>query len=143
MHHSCIIMISIISEWPHFDNKKKHTQKHNNTRFFCCCNITPNLIKILFVHRLFFLFLLYLRLVPTGKPVTTIAHNTSSSSIYISWKAPPPDTILGEFLGYRITYRIRDKNNDAVKEIYIRDSSVEVSFLKIHICFSQHIIHIL
>lgn len=64
---------------------------------------------------------------PTGKPVTMIAHNTSSSSIYISWKPPPPSTILGEFLGYRITYRIRDKNPDDITEIYIRDSSVEVS----------------
>lgn len=68
-----------------------------------------------------------------GKPVTTTAHNTSSSSIYISWKAPLPDTILGEFLGYRITYKIRDKNNDAVKEIYIRDSNVEVSLAQIFV----------
>ncbi|XP_055616400.1 protein sidekick-2-like [Toxorhynchites rutilus septentrionalis] len=66
-----------------------------------------------------------LREVPTGKPVTTIAHNTSASSLYISWKPPPPDTILGEFLGYRITFRTRDRNPDDVKEIYIRDSSVE------------------
>nr|XP_029727470.1 protein sidekick-2-like [Aedes albopictus] len=66
-----------------------------------------------------------LREAPTGKPVTTIAHNTSASSLYISWKPPPPDTILGEFLGYRITYRKRDPNSEDVKEIYIRDSSVE------------------
>lgn len=63
---------------------------------------------------------------PIGKPVTTIAHNTSATSIYISWKAPPADTILGEFLGYRITYKVRDRNADAAQEIYIRDSSVEV-----------------
>ncbi|XP_065074555.1 tyrosine-protein phosphatase 99A isoform X1 [Ochlerotatus camptorhynchus] len=67
-----------------------------------------------------------LREVPTGKPVTTIAHNTSATSVYISWKPPPPETILGEFLGYRITYRARDKGtDDDVKEIYIRDSMVE------------------
>lgn len=64
--------------------------------------------------------------VPIGKPITTIAHNTSATSLYISWKPPPPDTILGEFLGYRITYRTRDKNNNDLREIYIRDSSVEV-----------------
>lgn len=64
--------------------------------------------------------------------MTTIAHNTSSSSIYISWKPPPPDTILGEFLGYRITYRVRDRHNDTTEEIYIRDSSVEVSVLIIY-----------
>ncbi|XP_058837635.1 netrin receptor unc-40-like [Topomyia yanbarensis] len=63
---------------------------------------------------------------PTGKPVTTIAHNTSATSVYISWKPPPPETILGEFLGYRITYRTRDKSpEDDAKEIYIRDSTVE------------------
>lgn len=64
--------------------------------------------------------------VPIGKPITTIAHNTSATSLYISWKPPPPDTILGEFLGYRITYRTRDKNNNDLREIYIRDSGVEV-----------------
>ncbi|XP_058457054.1 tyrosine-protein phosphatase 99A [Malaya genurostris] len=69
-----------------------------------------------------------LREAPTGKPVTTIAHNTSATSLYISWKPPPPETILGEFLGYRITYRMRDKSSpmeDDAKEIYIRDSTVE------------------
>jgi hypothetical protein len=54
------------------------------------------------------------------------AHNTSSTSVRISWKPPPLDTIHGEFLGYRITYRIRDKQPEDIKEIYIRDSSVEV-----------------
>ncbi|CAD7089966.1 unnamed protein product [Hermetia illucens] len=72
-------------------------------------------------------YIVTLREVPIGKPVTTIAHNTSSTSIYISWKPPPPDTILGEFLGYRITYRPRDKSPSSVKEIYLRDSTIEVS----------------
>lgn len=54
------------------------------------------------------------------------AHNTSSTSVRISWKAPPTDTIHGEFLGYRITYRARDKQPEDIKEIYIRDSNVEV-----------------
>lgn len=54
------------------------------------------------------------------------AHNTSATSIYISWKPPSPDSILGEFLGYRITFRARDKQAESIKEIYIRDSSVEV-----------------
>lgn len=71
--------------------------------------------------------------VPVGKPVTTTAHNTSSNSIHISWKAPLPETILGEFLGYRITYKIReDANNEDIKEIYIRDSSIEVKSGKDH-----------
>uniref|UniRef100_A0A182JL26 Uncharacterized protein n=1 Tax=Anopheles atroparvus TaxID=41427 RepID=A0A182JL26_ANOAO len=71
-----------------------------------------------------------LREAPTGKPVTTIAHNTSATSVYISWKAPPPESILGEFLGYRITFRARDHHTDDVKEIYIRDSTVEVRTTK-------------
>jgi hypothetical protein len=57
------------------------------------------------------------------------AHNSSSSSVRISWKAPALNTIHGEFLGYRITYRVREKEKDKpedIKEIYIRDSSVEV-----------------
>ena len=54
------------------------------------------------------------------------AHNSSATSIYISWKPPSPDSILGEFLGYRITFRARDKQAESIKEIYIRDSSVEV-----------------
>lgn len=58
--------------------------------------------------------------------IKTAAHNTSSTSVRISWKPPPLDTIHGEFLGYRITYRVRDKQPEDIKEIYIRDSSVEV-----------------
>ncbi|XP_039948080.1 tyrosine-protein phosphatase 99A isoform X2 [Bactrocera tryoni] len=68
-------------------------------------------------------YIVTLREAPTGKPIPTTAHNTSSTSVYISWKPPPADTILGEFLGYRITYRPRDRND--TKEIYIRDSTVE------------------
>jgi hypothetical protein len=64
--------------------------------------------------------------VPEGKPVMTIAHNTSSTSIYLSWTPPPTDKIFGEFLGYRITYRARDVQHTA-NEILIRESSVEVS----------------
>ncbi|KAL9899426.1 protein tyrosine phosphatase 99A isoform 2-T2 [Glossina fuscipes fuscipes] len=70
-------------------------------------------------------YIVTLREAPTGKPVPTSAHNTSSTSVYIAWKPPPPDTILGEFLGYRITYRPRDRNPNDTKEIYIRDSTVE------------------
>ncbi|KAL5284294.1 PTPRZ1.2 family protein, partial [Megaselia abdita] len=70
-------------------------------------------------------YIFTLREAPTGKPVTTTAHNTSSTSIFISWKPPPPNTILGEFLGYRITVRPRDKNPSQESEIYIRDSTIE------------------
>lgn len=51
----------------------------------------------------------------------------SSNSLHISWRPPHHDTIHGEFLGYRIAYRPRDRGDEAFKEIYIRDPSVEVS----------------
>ncbi|KAH8419235.1 hypothetical protein KR222_011240, partial [Zaprionus bogoriensis] len=70
-------------------------------------------------------YIVTLREAPTGKPIPTTAHNTSSTSVYISWKPPSPDTILGEFLGYRITYRPRDRSPNDTKEIYIRDNTVE------------------
>ena len=38
----------------------------------------------------------------------TAAHNTSSTSLYLSWQAPELNTIHGEFLGYKISYRPRD-----------------------------------
>ena len=65
--------------------------------------------------------------VPDGKPVITTAYNISSTALHITWQPPPRDTIHGEFLGYRIEYRPRDRGQDATKEIYIRDSNVEVS----------------
>lgn len=70
---------------------------------------------------------LFLVSVPTGKPTITTAHNTSATAIHISWRPPHKETIHGEFLGYRIAYRPRDRGDEAFKEIYIRDSAVEVS----------------
>ncbi|KAG8225881.1 hypothetical protein J437_LFUL006043 [Ladona fulva] len=66
---------------------------------------------------------------PAGKPLITTAHNTSATSLLISWKPPPRDTIHGEFLGYRISYRPRDKGPEVVKEIYIRDPNIQASSL--------------
>lgn len=65
---------------------------------------------------------------PEGKPTITTAHNTSATSLHISWRPPHENTIHGEFLGYRISYRPRDRGAEVVREIYIRDPSVEVSF---------------
>lgn len=72
---------------------------------------------------------LYLRLfaVPEGKPTITAAHNTSATSIYLAWKPPSRDTIHGEFLGYHIGYRRREKADEEMKNIYIRDPAVDVS----------------
>ncbi|EEB18664.1 conserved hypothetical protein [Pediculus humanus corporis] len=70
----------------------------------------------------------YTHPLPDGKPTVTMAYNTSSTSIHISWRAPHKSTIHGEFLGYRISYRPREKADDDFKEIYIRDSNVDDAF---------------
>lgn len=67
--------------------------------------------------------------VPDGKPTITAAHNTSATSIYLAWKPPSRDTIHGEFLGYRIGYRRREKADEEMKNIYIRDPAVDVSYM--------------
>lgn len=74
------------------------------------------------LHNIFALFT-----VPEGKPTITAAHNTSATSIYLAWKPPSRDTIHGEFLGYRIGYRRREKADEEMKNIYIRDPAVDVS----------------
>ena len=73
----------------------------------------------------------FLILVPSGKPIITSAHNTSATSIYLAWKAPSPDTIHGEFLGYRIGYKPRDKPYMEEKEVYIRNPAIDVSWINI------------
>ncbi|KAK4871891.1 hypothetical protein RN001_016015, partial [Aquatica leii] len=62
---------------------------------------------------------------PTGKPTITTAHNTSATALFISWRPPHHETIHGEFLGYRISYRPRDHGEEAMRDIYIRDPSAE------------------
>ncbi|CAH1153715.1 unnamed protein product [Phaedon cochleariae] len=68
-------------------------------------------------------YMVTLREVPAGHVTITNAKNESASSVYFSWLAPPPDTIFGEFLGYRISYKPRTRPEDN-KEIYLRDPTV-------------------
>ncbi|CAG0920596.1 unnamed protein product [Notodromas monacha] len=49
-----------------------------------------------------------LREVPSGKPVITAAQNTSATSVRVDWAPPTPDSLHGEFLGYRLSYKPRD-----------------------------------
>nr|XP_040579012.1 tyrosine-protein phosphatase 99A-like [Lepeophtheirus salmonis] len=68
-----------------------------------------------------------LRTKPSGKVSITSAHNTSSTSIRMAWRPPTPSTIHGEFLGYRIAYRLRDDPEEIpskVQEIYIKDHEI-------------------
>ncbi|KAF5274569.1 hypothetical protein FQA39_LY07181 [Lamprigera yunnana] len=62
---------------------------------------------------------------PSGKPTIITAHNTSATALFISWRPPLRQTIHGEFLGYRISYRPRDHPEEATKQIYIRNPSAE------------------
>nr|XP_045589970.1 protein sidekick-1-like [Procambarus clarkii] len=64
---------------------------------------------------------------PEGKPIFTAAHNASSTSLQLHWKAPNHSTIHGEFLGYRIVLKPRDIPNpraDQVVNITVRDPGV-------------------
>ena len=61
----------------------------------------------------------------------TAAHNTSSTSLYLSWQAPEMNTIHGEFLGYKISYRPRDVGEAKSVEIPIDNpgASVRIYFM--------------
>ncbi len=63
---------------------------------------------------------------PTGKPRVTAAHNTSSTSLYLSWQPPEPDTIHGDFLGYRLTYRPRDVGEERAEVVELEDPKATV-----------------
>jgi len=64
---------------------------------------------------------------PSGKPRVTAAHNTSSTSLYLSWQPPEPNSIHGEFLGYRISYRPRDVGAAKAVEVPIENPKATVS----------------
>ncbi|KMQ95916.1 protein sidekick [Lasius niger] len=78
--------------------------------------------------------------VPEGKPTITAAHNTSATSIYLAWKPPSRDTIHGEFLGYRIGYRRREKADEEMKNIYIRDPAVDNHSIHNLDTFTQYLV---
>lgn len=88
-----------------------------------CCFFKFKIGKIY----IYYIYIFALFAVPEGKPTITAAHNTSATSIYLAWKPPNRDTIHGEFLGYRIGYRRREKADEEMKNIYIRDPAVDVS----------------
>lgn len=81
-------------------------------------------------------------LVPSGKPTITAAHNTSSSSIQLSWRPPHPSTLHGEFLGYRIAYKPRHMGPEAVNEMLIKDPNVDKYTITRLRTFTQYLISI-
>lgn len=83
--------------------------------------------------------------VPSGKPTITAAHNTSSTSIQLSWRPPPQAQIHGEFLGYRIAYRPRngedgDKDSAAIREIEVKDPAVNKYTIQKLAIFTQYLV---
>ena len=56
----------------------------------------------------------------------TAAHNTSSTSLFISWQPPDLNTIHGEFEGYKISYRPRDIAQAKAIEIPIENPKAKV-----------------
>ncbi|XP_050457004.1 tyrosine-protein phosphatase 99A isoform X3 [Cataglyphis hispanica] len=85
-------------------------------------------------------YMVTLREIPEGKPTITAAHNTSATSIYLAWKPPSRDTIHGEFLGYRIGYRRREKADEEMKNIYIRDPAVDNHSIHNLDTFTQYLV---
>ncbi|KAH7976853.1 hypothetical protein HPB52_020648 [Rhipicephalus sanguineus] len=85
-------------------------------------------------------YMVTLREVPEGKPTIVHAQNTSSSTIRIQWTAPPRHTIHGEFEGYRITYRPRDKSQEESREIVIRDSKQTQYTIRNLDTFTQYLV---
>ena len=63
---------------------------------------------------------------PSGKPRVTAAHNTSSTSLFLSWQPPDLNTIHGEFEGYKISYRPRDVAQAKAIEIPIENPKAKV-----------------
>ena len=80
---------------------------------------------------------------PSGKPRVTAAHNTSSTSLYLSWQAPELNTIHGEFLGYKISYRPRDVSEVKAVDIPIENPRATVRSSKALFCCKKFILQIL
>ncbi|XP_054722094.1 tyrosine-protein phosphatase 99A-like, partial [Uloborus diversus] len=86
-------------------------------------------------------YMVTLREVPDGKPTITSAFNTSSTSIRLQWAPPPKHTIHGEFLGYRITYRPRDRPEEE-REIILRDPTLRQFTIRNLDIFTQYLISV-
>lgn len=63
------------------------------------------------------------------------ARNVSDTSIRLSWKPPPIDSVNGEHLGYRISYRKHyqdmSRTGEDVRRVTIRDPDARVHDLKV------------
>ncbi len=79
--------------------------------------------------------------VPSGKPTITAAHNTSSTSIQISWRPPEPSSLHGEFLGYRVAYKPRNSaGSEAVRETLLKDPAITRHTIQKLDIFTQYLV---
>ena len=89
------------------------------------------------------IFYLSIHIVPSGKPTITAAHNTSSTSIQLVWRPPSKNSINGEFLGYRISYRLRNDNESeqsSTVETTLKDPDVTYYTIQDLEAFTQYLV---
>ncbi|KAG8195656.1 hypothetical protein JTE90_004989 [Oedothorax gibbosus] len=86
-------------------------------------------------------YMVTLREVPDGKSTITSAVNASSTSIRLKWAPPPANTIHGEFIGYRITYRPRDRPEEE-REIILRFPALREYTIRNLDIFTQYLISV-
>lgn len=60
----------------------------------------------------FFVFVIVASTVPSLPPQNVSSHNTSSTSLHISWQEVPHGFVHGILLGYRILFKIANKAVD-------------------------------
>ena len=83
-------------------------------------------------------YMITLREVPSGTPTITLAHNTSSTSIYLAWEPPHTLTINGEFLGYKLSYESRSSNRGGKLSRTIADPAIREYILRDLNIFTQY-----
>ena len=70
------------------------------------------------------------------------AHNTSSTSIYLEWGAPPANTVHGQFLGYVISFRPRDTSPSQSQEVRLSNPGATSHTLTNLAVYTQYLISI-
>jgi len=84
-----------------------------------------------------------LRELPSGKPTITAAHNLSSSSIKITWRAPNASSINGEFLGYQVSWKDRSSQQSSdIRQEQVKDPKETVHVITGLETYTQYLVSI-
>ena len=84
------------------------------------------------------MLLSYLFLAPTSPPLNVTAHNTSSTSIFVTWSPPPSDNIPGILLGYEVSYTPSEPeishNSSTIRRVMLCscNTSIELTNLTVY-----------